>query len=90
MSMNLRIHPPAVALLVEACAGIPDNVSIKRLAEHGCVVSQQTFNRWKRGLVRPDEDKWEAIKLAFGIAPHLWLTDAARSVVVASAVEASR
>ena len=74
------------AQLASLRADIPDTMAIQRLAAHGCFVSQQTFNRWKRGLVRPDEDKWPALHRTFGVPPHLWVTQPAREAVVRSAI----
>ena len=77
------LFTPGAAALDAACRLHGSEVAVVRvLSTHGCVVSQQQFNRWRRGLARPEEDKWPSIHAALGIAPHLWLTDAARESLV--------
>lgn len=87
------LYTPGTAALDSACTAIgSESAAVATLAGHGCTVTPQQFNRWRRGLARPDEAKWPALYRAFAIQPHLWLTDAARDSVVAvlAAEEASR
>jgi transcriptional regulator with XRE-family HTH domain len=42
-------------------------------------VSPSNVNRWRSGLSRPDVGLREAVRLATGIAPGDWMTDAERA-----------
>jgi len=75
---------PGSAALDKWCSSRTEAAAVEALRAHGCTVTQQSINRWRSGLVRPEESKWPAIREAFGIPLHAWLSDAVREQIRSS------